>query len=200
MAGIFSKVKLYGEKQIVSLLKRAQKGVDSIFKAPPSDPRGLTKTVLRMQQERFDKSGNVRAQKDPDRKKWKGLTKNSRRKKNKDRSQLLTDTGKLRKAIFVARDELQTALVVGTGYALVGVRHNQNRQVSAGSNTTKTGSAKKGTVYATKFTDEYGYLHQHGYPEGNLPKRAFLGIGAEDAKEIEYGMKSKFDRFLGRFG
>ena len=201
MAGIFNKVKLYGEKQVASLLKRAQKGVDSIFKAPPSDPRGITKTVLRMQQERFDKSGNVRAQKDPDRKQWKKpLSKNTRRRKNKDRNQVLTDTGKLRKAIFIARDELQTALVVGTGYALVGVRHNQNRQIAAGSKTTKTGAAKKGTVYATKFTDEYGYLHQNGYPGGNLPKRPFLGIGREDAKEIEYGMKSKFDRFIGRFG
>lgn len=200
MAGLFGvDIKAIGAKKVSALLKRARDGIDNIFKPPKHDPRSIPKQVLKMQQDRFAKKGtNVRAQKDPDRKGWKRpLSKNTRRKENKDRNQILTDTDKLRKAVFIARDVMQSMLVGNTGHALIGVRHAQNRQVAAGSKTNKKGGAEKGTVYATKFTDEYGNLHQKGL--GGMPKRTFIGVGKEDAKEIEDGMKSKFDRFIGRF-
>jgi len=188
-----------GKRRVEALLKKARGGIDAIFKPPKSDPRSIPKQVLKMQQERFEKSGtNARAQKDPDRVGWNpGLNKSSRRTKNKDRSQLLVDTGKLQKAIHIARDSFRSMLVSDTGYAVIGVRHVQNRQDAARSDRTSQGGSTRGSVYVTKYTDEYGNLHQKGL--GGMPKRTFLGIGTEDSREIEDSMKSTFDRFVGRF-
>lgn len=197
MASIFG-INIVGSKRVSALLRKARAGVKGIFATPETSPDHIPKKVLKMQQERFEKSGNVRAQKDPDRNRWKSpLSKKTTRRKNQDRGKLLTDTGKLRNSIIIARDTFNSMLVKDTGYAVIGVRRVQNRQVSAGSSTDRIGGATKGTRFNVRYTDEYGLYNQEG--TAHTPKRAFLGVGDLDAKEIEDSMKSQFDRFVGRF-
>ena len=154
--------------------------------------QAITKKLLKMNQDRFEPRGsNKRAQKSPDGVPWEALSVATRRRKNTNRAQVLTDTGKLRNAIIIARDGLKSALTAGTGSATLAVRRVQNRQ-----------SNKDGT-FNVRYTDEYGKYLQEGFvshwSKKKVKARPFLGIGKQDAKDIEGFMVTTLDKFFVNF-
>lgn len=149
----------------------------------------ISKKILKMQQDRFGTTG-PRAQRDPEGIPWAKLSKNTKRRKNKNPNQKLVDTSKLRNSIVIARDNLKSALRVGTGHAEIAVRHVQNRQIS-----------KSGKVNV-RYTDDYGARLQEGFTSswgGEAPPRPFLGVGKGDAREIEKYMTETLNRFFVNF-
>ncbi|RLA05770.1 MAG: hypothetical protein DRQ47_00325 [Gammaproteobacteria bacterium] len=174
-----------GAQRVRSMIKTAINATGAIL-----GDKVITKKILKMQQDRFATSG-IRAQKSPDGVPWAKLSDNTKRRRNPNRSQVLTDTDKLRKAIVVARDGLKSALKAGTGHAEVAVRHVQNRQIG-----------KDGSVNV-RYTDEYGSHLQNGFVSSwggaRVPARPFLGIGKQDAKEIEGYMVVTMNKFFAAF-
>lgn len=86
--------------------------------------RRIEDIILQVHKDRFDPKGRNRfAQFDPDKRPWVPITPYtlSRRKKNKNARQALVDSGALRDAIVIVRDNLKSALTVGTGRASVGI-------------------------------------------------------------------------------
>lgn len=125
----------------------------------------IEKLIVKRTKDRFAPLGaNPRAQKDPVGKTWRRLAEATRRRKNPDRSQVLTETASLRNAIVI----LQT----GMGKAL-------GRATGAASRVGVSPSALSGG----KRVEEYAIVHQTG--TARFPQRRYLGVSKEDAKAVE---------------
>lgn len=118
--------------------------------------------VLGIHKQRFEPKGRNRfAQFDPDKRPWVDITDYtySRRRKNKIRTQALVDTGALRNAVQLTRDNLSNALTVGVGVARVGI---------------PIGSPE----YQKGLKMQNGYLKRiRGGEVLRIPPRPFIGVG-----------------------
>ncbi len=161
MAEPFINVTIRGVSKVRILLSSLSGGVAE------SIARGrIEKLMVRRWKDRFAPIGaNPRAQIDPVSKVWARLGASSTRSTNKDRSQVLVETGALRNSIVVLQQGMGKALGRGTGASSrVGV--------------SPTAIGERG-----KSVQEYAALHQAGAK--SLPQRRFLGVSQADAKAVE---------------
>jgi phage gpG-like protein len=127
----------------------------------------LEKFMLERTQQRFAPPGaNPSAQKDPQGRPWAPLSRKTKRKRNKNRTQKLVDTGQLYRSIMVVKKNMAPDVLAsptGGGFS-IGVNPS---------------SSYKSVKYA--WTHQKGAYNWQGR---RIPKRAFLGIGPEDVAAV----------------
>ncbi len=126
----------------------------------------IEKLIVKRTKDRFAPLGaNPRAQKDPVGRTWRRLAENTRRRRNRDRSQVLVETNALRNSIVI--------LQKGMGKAL-------GRPTGADS---RVGISPSALGSRGEPVSRYGAVHQAG--SARVPQRRFLGVSQDDAKAVE---------------
>jgi len=153
-----------GASKVKKLLDNAGVAVNNILHRGQNR---LEDFILKRTKARFGTPGSSpMAQKDPYGVAWPPLSPKTKRKRNKNRSQKLVDTGQLYKSIMVIKKNMSTAALTsptGGGFSI-------------GVNPTFSGNSVK-----------YAWTHQKGafnWQGRRIPKRRFLGIGPEDVKAV----------------
>ena len=153
-----------------SFFNRAIRAVKEVF-----GRHKIEDYILKIHKERFDAIGeNVWAQRDPNRRPWRRIRPSTlkRRKRNKNDRQALVDTGALRRAVRVTRDDLNNVLTVGRGRAAIGIPVTSSQ-------------------YDKGVKMQEGYKKRaRGGREIVIPARPFIGLGPLDIKAV--------DRFVDR--
>lgn len=164
IGSVLFKFKVRNSSKVKRVLEKYDIAIASIF-----SKNRLQKLLLKRTKDRFLPPGtNPRAQKDPKGKTWEKLSPNTKRKINRNRSQVLVETSALWKSIQVVKQRMQGSVLqspTGGGFS-IGIRPNDP-------------------------ANNYARLHQFGgfVGKSRIPVRRFLGISKEDTLAVDNGVK-----------